>query len=368
MKHLLASVIAFSGLLASPSLADDVPFSDPRWQFSGAETEVVTIGGREALLIFNGRAELPDAGFENGVIEYDVRVAPERGFHGVHFRMFEEGQAEEFYIRPHQSGMEDANQYTPIFNGLPGWQLYFGPQFSAPTEYHFGQWMHIKLVVSGDLMDVYIDSEQPVLSARLKNRRTGGGLALSSFLSPTFYANFRFERWDIPEIIGTPAPADPPPPGTVTAWEVSSPFAEAALEGVITLADEHLEGLSWQTLAVEDRGYANLARVSEFGEGSDTVFARLRISAEEDAVRTLRFGYSDRVKVYLNGELVYAGDNGYRSRDYRYLGTIGLFDEIPLRLEAGENEVLLAVSESFGGWGVMAQIENREGLMLNSAE
>lgn len=33
------------------------------------------------------------------------------------------------------------------------------------------------------------------------------------------------------------------------------------------------------------------------------------------------FGCSDRAKVYLNGRLLYAGDNGYASRDYRHLGT-----------------------------------------------
>lgn len=368
MKHLFASIIGLSGLLTGAAFADEVPFSDPRWDFTGVETEVVTIGDREALLVFNGRASLPDAGFENGVIEYDIRVTPERGFHGVYFRQFDENNGEFFYIRPHLSGMEDANQYTPQFNRLTGWQLYFGPQFSAPAEYRYGGWMHVKLVVSGDLVDVYIDSEEPVLTARLKNRQAAGGLTLSSFLAPTLFSNFRFEKQESPEIAGTPVPAPEPEGGVVTAWEISSPFAEDELTDVPMLSPENLEGLSWQTLEVEDRGYANLSRVSDFGEGSDTVFARLRISAEEQTVRTLRFGYSDRVKVYLNGELVYSGNNGYRSRDYRYLGTIGLFDEVPLRLNAGENEVLLAVSESFGGWGVMAQMIDREGLTLNSAE
>jgi hypothetical protein len=44
------------------------------------------------------------------------------------------------------------------------------------------------------------------------------------------------------------------------------------------------------------------------------------------------------------------------TRDYRYLGSIGLFDSVVLPLEAGENEIWIAVSEAFGGWGVMARI------------
>ena len=42
----------------------------------------------------------------------------------------------------------------------------------------------------------------------------------------------------------------------------------------------------------------------------------------------MRFGYSDRVRVYLGGRLIYAGNNDYRSRDFRYLGTIGWFDAL----------------------------------------
>ena len=76
----------------------------------------------------------------------------------------------------------------------------------------------------------------------------------------------------------------------------------------------------------------------------------------------LRFGYSDRVRVFLNGSLLYAGDNGYRSRDFRYLGTIGLFDSVPLALRPGDNELVMAVSESFGGWGVLAKVGEPNGM------
>ena len=88
----------------------------------------------------------------------------------------------------------------------------------------------------------------------------------------------------------------------------------------------------------------------------NTVFARAIVASTDARTVPLRFGYSDRVRIFLNGQLLYAGDNGYRSRDFRYLGTIGLFDAIPLALRAGDNELIMAVSESFGGWGVLARI------------
>ena len=78
----------------------------------------------------------------------------------------------------------------------------------------------------------------------------------------------------------------------------------------------------------------------------------------------LRLGYSDRARVYLDGRLLYVGDNSYRSRDYRYLGTIGLFDEIWLPLNRGENQLWVAVSEDFGGWGILGRLAEVEGVSI----
>lgn len=360
MRYFLSALLVAS----MPALAGNVSFSDPRWVFKGETAEIITVDDREALHLVDAQATL-DAEFEDGVIEYDIMVTPERGFHGVFFRVYDDNNGENFYIRPHQSGNEDANQYSPLFKGRTAWQLYYGPWFSAPVKYRFDEWMHVKVVVSGDKADIYIDSEEPVLHVSdLKNRQVVGDLILSSGFAPAHFADFSYEKSAIPEIVGTNEPLPSPEPGLVRSWEVSSGFKESSLEGVTELSLEYLKGLEWQALEVEDRGYANLSRVVVFGPESNTTFARLSIEAGEALVRNMEFGYSDRVRVYLNGELLYAGDNGYRTRDYRYLGTIGLFDSVPLRLKKGGNELLFAVSETFGGWGVMARIENRQELRL----
>jgi hypothetical protein len=54
--------------------------------------------------------------------------------------------------------------------------------------------------------------------------------------------------------------------------------------------------------------------------------------------------------------LLFRGDDSYRTRDYRFLGSIGWFDTVYLPLDEGENELLIAVSEDFGGWGVQARL------------
>jgi hypothetical protein len=99
----------------------------------------------------------------------------------------------------------------------------------------------------------------------------------------------------------------------------------------------------------------------------NTVFARITIDSARQQIKKLKFGFSDRIKVYLNDRLLYSGNNNYRSRDYRFLGTIGYFDELYLPLEKGKNELWMAVSESFGGWGIKCRFEDMEGITLGPA-
>jgi hypothetical protein len=70
----------------------------------------------------------------------------------------------------------------------------------------------------------------------------------------------------------------------------------------------------------------------------------------------VELGFSDRALVFLNGRPLYDGDDTYRSRDYRFLGSIGWYDALHLPLEEGANELAVAVSEDFGGWGVQARL------------
>ena len=47
-----------------------------------------------------------------------------------------------------------------------------------------------------------------------------------------------------------------------------------------------------------------------------------------------------------------------------FLGSIGWFDTLYLPLVQGPNEFVVAVSESFGGWGVQARFPDAAGLRL----
>lgn len=112
---------------------------------------------------------------------------------------------------------------------------------------------------------------------------------------------------------------------------------------------------------------ADLARVNEILDGRNAVFGRTVIRSEREQVKRVDFGFRDRVWVYLNGRLLFLGDDTCRSRDHRFLGSIGYFDALFLPLVEGRNELVLAVSEvDFGGWGVQAQFEDLAGLEFES--
>ena len=354
---------ALKALTGEPMVKIDpperIPLNDDRWQVDAAEHELVDYLGQQALKIKGGRAMLPDLDIENGLVEFDIAVSEERGFAGLVFRVQDDANFEHFYIRPHQSGNPDANQYTPVFNGVAAWQLYHGEGYGRPVDYRFDEWMHTKIIYAGSKAKVYINSDEPVLHVDdLKRGVASGAIGLdASNFAPVHFANFKVTSLaDAYAFPNDSSESQNAAVGTVTSWLVSDVFDSASLHGITHLDDAEKQGRAWTELDAESTGITNLAQLQGLGEGRDTVFARLVVSSESATTKELTLGYSDAASVFVNDTLVYSGNNGYLTRDYRYLGTIGLFDRVVLPLKAGDNEIWIAVSESFGGWGIMARI------------
>ena len=364
----MKSLVGLAGLTLCASLvtaSEPIPFDSPRWQISAEENRIEEYKGKTSLVLRGGLALVEDAEFTDGVIEYFCAFPEGRAFVGATWRVQDAANREEFYIRSHQSGNPDANQYTPVFNGLSAWQLYHGEGYGAPVSYEFDTWFPVKIVVSGDRAEVYIgDLETPALFIDDLKRETASGavgLAVPNFGAVRF-ADFRFETVNTPKLKGLVERERKAPTGAVMLWQVSDSFAEQALEDSIEISSSFKNDLAWNTLKSEPTGLANLSRVSVLTRETNTVFAKVTVISESAQSKTLAFGYSDRLRLFVNDRLLYTGNNGYRSRDYRYLGTIGYFDAVTVPLLKGRNELWFAVSESFGGWGVQAAFEDTDGL------
>jgi hypothetical protein len=211
-----------------------------------------------------------------------------------------------------------------------------------------------------------MDMETPALFIpELKFEPASGqvGLSAGNFAAAHF-SNFSFIASDAPALKGKAKAPKPAPKGLITAWSVSNGFAEKNLQGKFQLNESDKAGLTWKKLECEATGIANLSRLVAIGEQSNTTFARLVINSEREQIKEIKFGFSDRTRVYLNDHLLYAGTDNYASRDYRFLGTIGLWDALYLPLKKGRNELWMAVSENFGGWGIVAAIEDMNGIQV----
>jgi hypothetical protein len=265
-----------------------------------------------------------------------------------------------------RSGQWDATQYTPVLHGLYGWQIYTGPAYNAPLQLTFDQWMHVKLVVSGTRAEVYVgaDTVSQVIPL-LRGSERAGEVGLIVGPGSAHFANLVIRSDNAARLTAAPRQVRDSTPATIVrSWRVSTPFAESAVAGATQLAK--VPGLgSWSTLGVEERGIANLARLAGNADGRNTVIAAITLTTERAATVRMRFGFSDRVRVFLNGRLIYVGNDAFATRDPNFLGTVGLFDELELPLKSGANELWFAVSETFGGWAITADLPDRIGVRVS---
>ena len=124
----------------------------------------------------------------------------------------------------------------------------------------------------------------------------------------------------------------------------------------------------WQHIDSEAAGIVNLSHYRKkrhldrdpFKTSLDVVFAKAVILSEKDQVKKLSFGYSDRIGIFLNGKILFSANSAFRQRDPQFLGIVGLHDAVFLDLKKGRNELLLAVTELFGGWGYICRLEDTQ--------
>lgn len=358
LQHIFQLTLILTTCIIQGQTKQTAEFKPGSWEVKAKNHEFKEFKGKQALFLDQGIARLKNSDFRNGIIEYDISFEQKRNFAGVHFHILDSLNYEEYYLRPHQSGNPDAMQYTPVINGNAGWQLYHGEGYWSAFPYRFNEWMHVKLIVLGNRMQVFMDDmEEPILNVHdLKLDEKVGGLGFGTFLGAAHYANLTYEESnDVKFVkIDQEENGSANSEGAITSYEVSEAFSAESLNGIIKLKDLGIK--TNKKMETEDTGLLNLSKVSPVGDGTNTILAKFTVSSgPENGNRKLHFGYSDKVKVFVNGQLVYEGDNSFRSRDYRYLGSIGFFDAIVLKLEKGQNEIVFAVTERMGGWGVMAR-------------
>lgn len=355
-RNMLAVLLVLAAAAASALKAQESAAFDPeQWTFF--DSSVVEHLGRQSL---RGSAVLKDVAFTDGIIEVDVAFEGPRCFAGFVFRLQDSNDYEEIYLRPHKSGLPDALQYTPTFKGLSGWQLYNGPGFTAAAAVPHKKWIALRLEVSGRQARLFLDNaEKPALTVTdLKLGSRPGAIGVKGPNNGSaHFSNFRYRATG--ELDFPPPPEIPIPEGMITSWEISPPFKISDLNRERTPRSQGITEIDWSPVHSEASGLLDIGRfVARTGSEPDCVLVRTIIHCSRAEIRKLSFGYSDAVTLFCNGVPVFRGNAEFRKRDSNFSGVIGLHDAVFLPLEEGDNELLLMVTESFGGWGILCRLES----------
>jgi hypothetical protein len=352
---------------------ESIPVDSPRWKLEGKAGPAEYLG-RRCLSLEDGRASLRDFQITDDVIDVDMAGKGVRGFYSIYFRT-EGDSGEVVYLRPHKTGLDDAQQYAPIVNGLAPWQIYAGAGFTKAVEIPKDAWFHVRLEMQGAQVRLSVDDmSQPSLIVNdLKSGIRKGGVAFDG----TCVSNVEIREtppvaWERHEPVT--------PQTTITKWRLS-PSLDAmsrALERPISTADA--ASRTWQDVTAEAPGFVLIDRyrrspniLSTFArdfsrrldpqKGMQVVYARTTIVSDRDQFKKLSVGYCDDVSVFLNGAILYRGRSAQRFRDPGFLGVVNPDnDAVYLPLKKGPNELMLAVSELTGGWGFICRFDDMDGV------
>lgn len=381
----LSLALALSaGILASAAEAQCSPAPNaPRgvWDTSNATLAPGTRPKPDGISLIHGIACRADLQLDDGIIEFQL-AAPAGGFAGIAFRMQSPADYEIVYFRPSPDGRWVDVQYQPVYEGETTWQLYPGAGYQAELPVRVftmrGGWMPVRLVVAGDRADVYVgDSGKPVLQVRELERPAARGAigiwstGMDKWKQPTAAVR-SLHVLPLGGLTLATMPPDTAPLGQLTRWRVSSRFA--APDSIVfadTLSSEARRDIGEsRVMNAESSGLVNLTSTignpagrqatNVFGgAGWGVAYASVTLHSDRGQTRRLSLSYSDAVGVYLDGVLVYAGDNRSDVRGKNSLGLVSYEAEtVPLRLHAGDNEIVLAVADKAFGWGFRARLDS----------
>jgi hypothetical protein len=366
---MLCICILFALPIAGGAEPITVTMSADHWQTKENAEFLRELGFYHGLMRLNsGDAVLKDIAFSDGTIEFDVNTIG-RGAPGIAFRQQDEKNFELLYLRPDPAcpAFHACIQYAPQTHGVLLWDLF--PQYQTRAQLRENGWNHIKMVISGRRMNVFVnDAPSPTLEVgRLEGDSLKGGLR---FQGPATFANLIITPDAVDSL--SPEPASDPlegDRGLVRNWHLS---ASAALPNGKDPVYTEMPTASqeWKTISTERNGLVNISRVygKPLPEQTRAVaWLKTTITSDSKQTKKVNIGWTRELWVFVNGKLVYADKNLFESEEARKIPDARCSLEngaFTLPLEAGDNEVAVAIANNFFGWGMMLRLPDPEGVHL----
>ena len=380
MKNILARIPAQSAavllaagvaLLSCVSLHAQepvkVPMTADRWETKGT-AEFTQQDGLAVAKVTKGVAILKDFNFRNGTIEFDVSPLGSMGA-GIGFRRRDDQTYEDFYLRPRPACDKavDCMQYAPETHGVLLWDVF--PQYQSPAPLKDGTWNHIKLVISGQRMNIYVNgATSPTLAVpRLEGDTLEGGVLLQG---PGMFANLTIAPDAVDGLTPEPAAdASASDPHIVRKWQLS-PWTTLEASKEPAYSDLPAASAQWTSIEAEREGLVNISRVDGLPTDRKTrtlAWIKTSITSKHAQTTQVDFGWVREAWVFVNGKLIYADKNMYMPETARKKpdGRLSLENgSFALPLKAGKNEIAIAVASQFYGWGVKMRLADTKGIEL----
>ena len=386
----LAAMLGATALIASPSIAQaphtvSYAMAPGLWTLAPPAAWVVQPPGSlhfaryesmptGTMTINEAVATSTGARFSSGTIEFDIKPLAYSDT-GIICRRQGNESGEIVYLRanPDCPAANDCIQYAPIVHGHMQWDIY--ANFQGPAQITTTGWNHVRLVVVGEKMAVYINrgAAPALIVPKLQGLSRDGGIA---FKGPAVYANLVIHPGDPTALPAIHVP--PPIPGTATHW-LAAPPTSLAMDHAPATADIPPPA-SWHAIAAESTGLVNIGRAFDVRQAHAISIGWLKtmVTATAATRRTVQIGFARQASVFLNGRLVYSGDNPYYPPENR-LSPDGRLEPdnatIALDLRQGENEIVLAVGNRWRtstgvikadpyGWGAELHFKTLSGIAL----
>lgn len=344
----------------------NIPMNAENWEFKQGEVEFTTYKGQKTMKILPnaGIIALKDILFTDGTIEFDVEPILPNFAQSIYFRRKDEKEKEIVYLRLGKIGDPLANegiQYCPYFDGINMWDMY--PEYQAPAPIKGNDWNHLKLVISGKQMRVYMNYlPHPILEIpKLEGNFSEGSIAFegSSYISNLVIKPNETENLSPVEAVDLTRHES----NYLRKWAITEPVL---LPNGSEVSTAHLPKapLFTDSIVAERRGMINLTRKFGANPQRKVVWLKTTLNMKETQKTNLQLGFSDEIWVFLNNQMVLVDKNLFQQRMNKYpKGRISIQNtEVKLNLRQGENEILVAVANDFYGWGLMARLEYMDGV------
>ena len=371
------SVLGAASAFASTVMPLPISLVADNWQASGNAMFIAREAFPQGILQVTSESEqgfvaLKDMHFDNGTIEFDIKPVGEE-MPGIRFHQKNGDTADMLYIRvsPDCPASQDCLQYVPIIKSRVLWDVY--PQYQASAPFRENEWNHIRLVISGRRMNVYVNgrTEPSLRVAHLEGDASTGTIA---FEGTAYYANLTLAP-GVTDGLDPKAPADPAAgdPRYLVQWQGTDPVSMGTTDH-LSLSNMPSSGSRWSPVTADYGGLMNLSRFhapTPKQAPAQVIWLHTTVRSNREQMRHVAVGWLREIWVYANGKPVFSGKNLYNVKGGRKApdGRLSLEnDGFDLPLHKGANDIVVAIDGNTPdmrgryGWGFIMRMDQVEGI------